>query len=98
MMADKPQAKWKDVSFMELSEAIKKLSNWKAPGIDQAQNFWLKYLTALYLMMLDLFNANIKNLKDAPLWLTCGQAIPIHKKGGTSNTKYYRPITCLSIY
>ena len=98
MMKDKPQADWVDISSKNLGESIKNLSNWKAPGLDQVQNFWLKYLTVLHPTMLNLFNKNVKNPENAPLWLTGGRTTLIHKKGETSNAKNYRPITCLPTY
>ena len=39
MMADKAQAEWTDIKSEDLDEAIKGLSNWKAPGADKVQIF-----------------------------------------------------------
>ena len=36
---------WVNKYISEILKVTKKLANWKAPGFDQVQNFWLKHLT-----------------------------------------------------
>jgi len=76
----------------------KKLANWKSPGIDQVQNFWIKYFTALHPTLIKNANEIINKPKTAPQWLTTGTTTLIHKSGPTNNAKNYCPITCLPKY
>ena len=39
---------WTDITTETVRSRCKKLSNWKAPGLDKVQNFWLKHLEPLY--------------------------------------------------
>ena len=97
-MENKPKAVWADTTIEELSTITKKLANWKAPGLDQVQNFWIKHLTSLHPILNDRFNKVIKNPEAAPKWLTGGRTTLIYKKGETDEAKNYRPITCLPTY
>ena len=54
-------AKWKTISQEELTKIIKWTANWKAPGIDQIQNFWLKHLTALHERLAQALKKTINN-------------------------------------
>ena len=90
--------KWTDFTQTQLIETTKKLANWKAPGINQVQNFWIKYLTALHPALTKATNEVINHPKNAPKWLTTGTTTLIHKSGPTDNAKNYRPITCLPTY
>ena len=97
-MENVKEATWEDISPERMTKATKKLSNWKAPGLDLVQNFWLKYLHALHPILADLFNETMNKPEDTPLWLTRGRTTLIYKKGTTKEAKNYRPITCLPTY
>ena len=92
------EATWEDIVPERMTSATKRLSNWKAPGLDLVQNFWIKYLHALHPLLADLFNETMKKPEDTPLWLTRGRTTLIHKKGSTKEANNYRPITCLPTY
>ena len=92
------EAQWKEITICEIQQGCKKLANWKAPGLDQVQNFWLKYLTSLQPKLTELMNKTIKNPTELPTWMTKGRTTLIHKKGPTSMAKNYQPITCLPTY
>ena len=94
-MEGKPKATWVDVSVTQIGDITSRLANWKAPGLDQVQNFWLKYLVALHPTMAKVCNVVAKNPALAPPWLTGGRTTLIHKKGPTDVASNYRPITCL---
>ena len=55
-MEAKHKANWKTVTVAQLKLTTAKLANWKSPGPDQVQNFWLKYLTALHLTLARVCN------------------------------------------
>ena len=47
-----------------------KAHNWKSPGNDQIQNYWLKAFPATHRHITKNFNAIIEELEKAPDWLT----------------------------
>ena len=40
-----PRMEWSPICEKEVTEALRPTLSWKAPGIDQIPNFWLKQLT-----------------------------------------------------
>ena len=52
------------ITLDELNNAIKFIANWKAPGIDKIQGFWIKYLEQLKNFLLKLFNEWLYNHND----------------------------------
>ena len=89
---------WTDITTEIVRSRCKKLSNWKAPGLDKVQNFWLKHLEPLHQHIARLFQDITTQPSHTPTWLTLGATSLIHKKGPTNNAKNYRPITCLPTY
>ena len=92
------EAVWIDISPEKLTKSTKKLSNWKAPGLDKVQNFWIKYLTALHPLLAEYFNEEMNQDENKSEWLTGGKTTLLYKKGNTNEAKNYRPITCLPTY
>ena len=90
-MKSKPKATWTDTTVTVLTSITKKLSNWKAPGLDQVQNFWIKHLASLHPIPNERFNQAIKNPETAPTWLTGGRTTLIYKKGETDEAKTIDP-------
>ena len=89
---------WDKIKTEKLTSACKKIANWKAPGLDQVQNFWLKYLVALHPILAKLIDHIIIEPEDETEWMNVGPTVIIHKKGPTNITKNYCPITCLPTY
>ena len=92
---DKPPDTWVDITTEDLQKNLKKLRNWKAPGLDKVQNFWIKKLHALHSPMVKALNHICHHPESMPLWMTEGTTTLIYKKGEESLPKNYRPITCL---
>ena len=92
---DVEQQVWVDIDVEETSSAIKKSSNWKAPGIDKVPNFWIKALTSLHEEIAKSFCDIMKYPNNCPTWLTNGITFLLPKTGDTSDPKNFRPITCL---
>ena len=92
------EAKWQEITCDEMLTTVKKLANWKSPGLDQVQNFWMKHLTSLHPKLTDVINHTVQHPKEAPRWYTRGRTNLLHKKGPTTVAKNYRPITCLPTY
>lgn len=42
------RAIWEDFTTDTLTQTTRKIPNWKAPAIDQVQNFWLKHLKSMH--------------------------------------------------
>ena len=97
-MENKPKAVWTNFNLETLTLTTKKISNWKAPGLDQVQNFWIKHLVALHPALVKVSNLILTQPESAPPWLTNGKTTLLHKDGDTSDAKNYRPITCLPTY
>ena len=90
-----PTDTWTDISNEIFLKNIRKLQNWKAPGLDQVQNYWLKKIHALHSPLINAYNNICQHPTYTPQWLTMGRTTLIHKKGEQSDAKNYRPITCL---
>ena len=97
-MKDIKRDDWKNFTHETLTETVKKVSNWKAPGIDQVQNFWLKHLHALHPALTEAANDILTTPETSPAWLTNGTTTLLHKSGPTNDARNYRPITCLPTY
>ena len=55
-----------------IKEKVKKISNWKSPGPDGVQGYWLKKLTTLYERVAKQIDNIISNRVDIPKWMTLG--------------------------
>ena len=86
---------WENIDEEIFKLNVKKISNWKAPGIDQVQNFWIKKLTPLHLPLINAYNTICLNPTTMPSWMTEGKTTLIPKNENTTSPKNYRPITCL---
>ncbi|BFU25697.1 Reverse transcriptase (RNA-dependent DNA polymerase), putative [Entamoeba histolytica] len=80
----------------ELNCAIKFTANWKAPGVDKIQGFWIKYLEQPMKYLLKLFNEWLNNHNEIPPHFIQGRTILVYKKGDKLDTQNYRQITCLN--
>ena len=68
-----------------VTSQCRKLPNWKAPGMDGVQGFWLKKLRGLHGRIAEQLN-NILNKEDLPEWLTYGRTILCLKNHNKGNT------------
>ena len=92
------ESPWGTLTTELISNKCKKLANWKSPGLDQVQNFWIKKLVSLHPLLAQMIDHITVNPKDTPAWMTEGRTTLIHKKGPTDQANNYRPITCLPTY
>ena len=73
------------------------MPNWKSPGPDVVQGFWLKNFSSLH----GKVRSQLKVCLDSdfvPSWLTKGRATLLQKDKSKGNiTSNYRPITCLPL-
>ena len=90
-----PEHTWNKLNVDQVRKKVKETKNWKAPGIDGVQNYWLKHLTTLHPMLTEVINSIIQEPDSAPEWMTEGKTTLVFKKGEENEAKNYRPITCL---
>ena len=85
-----------DISFSEIQEAIKELSNLKASGLDGLPNEFLKALPGSYQrLLLELFN-QVKESGVLPKGWNAGRLVLIHKKDEAELLTNYRPLTVIN--
>ena len=81
----------------DMKKFLKRTSNWKAPGPDGVQGFWLKNFTSLHDRIIIELN-NLLQQGEVPLWMTKGRTVLIQKDIGKGKVpSNYRPITCLPL-
>jgi ribosomal protein S10 len=61
---------WRPIQISEIALYLLKAHNWKSPGSDQIQNYWLKAFPANHRHITKNFNAIIEEPEKAPDWLT----------------------------
>ena len=86
-----------DITKDKMMRIMRKMPNWKAPGPDNFQGYWLKNLTPFY----DKLVVYLQEFPDSgvvPDWLTKGRTVLIQKDKTKGNiASNYRPITCLPL-
>ena len=76
----------------------KRMANWKAPGPDGVQGFWLKKLTSLHGQIAEQLDDVLNGRKVVPEWMTLGKTILCLKDPAKGNVvDNYRPISCLPL-
>ena len=81
------------ITTKDLKKALKKAPNWKAPGPDGIQNYWLKQFTSMHPIMTKIYNNLLNNPDLIPVLMTQGPTILIPKtKPAQENPSKYRPI------
>lgn len=83
------------ISASKVKRILGKMPNWKAPGPDLVQGFWLKNFTSVHSRLVVQLDDCIKN-GNVPSWMTKGRTVLIIKdKNKGSIASNFRPITCL---
>ena len=84
-----------DITTGSLKKILGRMPNWKSPGPDLVQGFWLKNFSSLYESL------QLKECLDSgfvPSWLTRGRTSLLQKDKSKGNVvSNYRPITCLPL-
>ena len=60
------------ISGTDLNNHLRTISNWKAPGSDQLQGYWIKKIISLHEVLLDSLNYILTYPQNTPVWLTKG--------------------------
>ena len=86
-----------DMSTTDVTRVIKQMPNWKAPGPDGAQGFWLKAFSELHPRIAYFLQRCLED-EMVPSWMTKGCTVLIMKDPAKGdNPGNYRPITCLPL-
>lgn len=78
----------------DVTSAVRPLANWKSPGPDKLQNYWLKWLPSAHARLAYQFQEAL-DTGSLPNFMTTGVTHLLYKSGSTTDPKNYRPITCL---
>ena len=80
-----------------MKKILGRISNWKSPGPDLVQGFWLKNFSSLH----ERIRLQLKECLDSgfvPSWLTRGRTSLLQKDKNKGNVaSNYKPITCLPL-
>ena len=81
-----------------MKNKVRKLPNWKAPGPDGVQGYWLNNLPSLHDRNVRQMNYMTNNNKDIPDWLTKGRTVLCQKDPQKGDAvENFRPISCLPL-
>ena len=86
-----------DITTGSLKKILGRMRNWKSPGSDLVQGFWLNNFSSLH----ERVRLQLKECLDSrfvPSWLTRGRTSLLQKDRSKGNVaSNYRPITCLPL-
>ena len=86
-----------DITTGSLKKILGRMPNWKSPGQDLVQGFWLKSFSSLH----ENVRLQLKECLDSGFvlsWLTRGRTSLLQKDKSKGNVaSNYRPITCLPL-
>ena len=86
-----------DISIESVRKIIGRMPNWKAPGPDLVQGFWLKKFRSLHERVCQQLQSCLDD-GFVPIWMTKGRTVLLQKDKSKGNiASNYRPITCLPL-
>ena len=81
-----------------VTRQCKRIQNWKTPGLDGVQGYWIKNFTTCHSRIACQLNDILNGVKECPDWLTFGKTVLCLKDPKKGNAvENFRPITCLPI-
>ena len=81
-----------------ISTQCRKVQNWKAPGPDGVQRYWLKKLTSLHERIAVEVDNIVNGAKMFPHWMTLGRTVLCLKDPAKGNAvDNFQPISCLPV-
>ena len=85
------------ISGKDIKDQMKKITNWKAPGPDGVQGYWLKYFSSLHARIAIQLNGLLES-NEVPEWMNSGRTLLCVKDANLGNSvENFRPITCLPL-
>ena len=88
--------KWEGLSGSDVTNQLASQLNWKAAGIDQLPNFWLKNIPSSHNYLAACMDCFLTDPAQLPEWMVRGRTVMLPKSDKTSVASNYRPITCLN--
>eukprot|EP00794_Sanderia_malayensis_P000828 gene828-biopygen97 len=86
------------ITAEQVTKQCRKMPNWKAPGPDGVQGFWLKKITSCHERIAIQLNSLLNKEATLPLWMTLGKIILCQKDPAKGNeASNFRPISCLPL-
>ena len=86
------------ISVENVQKQCRKIPNWKAPGKDGVQGYWIKNLNNLHMRIACQLNKILEGEDNLPTWMTYGRTVLCQKDPAKGNAvENYRPITCLPL-
>ena len=80
----------------EILKILERVPNWKAPGPDGVQGFWLKRFKSMHQYLEKYFAECLKG--QMPTWMTKGRTVLIQKdRSKGRDASNYQPMTCLPL-
>ena len=86
------------ISVEKIRKQCRKIPNWKAPGRNSVQGYWIKNLSSLHQQVSSQMNRILMGEDDLSEWMTHDRTVLCQKdpqKGNTADN--YRPITWLPL-
>ena len=95
---DERRHKKVSISVEKIRKQYRKVSNWKVPGRDGVQGYWIKNLSSLHERVSSQINRILMGEDDLPEWMRHGRIVLFKKdlKMGNTGDNYW-PITCLPL-
>ena len=85
-----------EITTEMVKNQCRKIPNWKTPGRDGIQGYWIKNLTSVHERIAAQLNEIACGVSRLPEWMMYGRTVLCQKdptKGGAVDN--YRPISCL---
>ena len=87
-----------EITAEMVSIQCRKMPNWKAPGRDGVQGFWLKNLRSFHGRLAEQLNNLLNGEEELPEWLAFGRTMLCLKDPTKGNAfDNFRPISCLPL-
>ena len=84
------------IELEKVRKQLRKMPNWKAPGLDGLLGYWLKNFVGCHERLVGQLQICLDSAQ-MPEWLTVGRTVLIQKDKEKGNVVHCRPITCLPI-
>ena len=82
----------------KVKKQCSKMPDWKTPGHDDVQGFWIKRLDKMHERIATQLNEVIEGTKEIPSWMTYGRTVLCQKDPAKGNSvENFRQITCLPL-
>ena len=95
-MENTPKQQRVEITEPKVKKILRKIPNWKAPGPDGVQGFWMKNFTSMRTYLTQYLAHCLEG--NTPEWMTKGRTVLIQKdKSKGIESSKYRPITCLPL-